>query len=391
MRVAAAIVRCEAWMAIAFALAAAAHTHAQNSTETASTSRVYISNVADGNSDGIYLAELDLDTGELTMDRRVARLSKASFLALHPHRDYLFSTCHMGDHVDSQGGALAAFKIDAATGELTLLNHQSSRGAGPCYVSLDREGKHALVANYDGGSVAVLPIGADGKLGPATAAVAHQGSSVNPSRQAGPHPHAIDVDLTNSLTFVPDLGIDQVTAYQFDAAAGTLAPQPSMSLASSPGAGPRHGAFHPNGQWAYFINELDSTITAVRCDVAAGAMTPLGTVSTLPQNAAAGNITGEIVVHPNGKFLYGSNRGHDSIASFAIDQDTGRLSPLGRHPAGGRVPRNFSIDPSGKFLLSANLDSNSVTVHRIDPGTGALSSTPHQVSIPQPYCIAFAP
>lgn len=353
--------------------------------------RVYISTYAGADGDGIYLAELDPESGDLKLVRSVAALNKASFLVLHPSRGYLYSTSSVDEFEDSQGGALSAFKVDAATGNLTPLNHQSSAGAGPCYVSLDREGRCALVANYDGGSVAVLPIGADGKLGPATATIPHHGSSVNKDRQTGPHPHAIDVDRTNRFAFVPDLGLDKVLIYPFDGAAGTLAQNEPRTLTTKPGAGPRHLAFHANGRWAYFINELDSTITALQLDSAHGAFEPIETVSTLPDGAAVDNITGEIVIHPNGKFLYGSNRGHDSIAAYAIDQATGRLTSLGQHPAGGRVPRNFNIDPSGQYLLSANLDSNSVTVHRIDVASGKLSRTAHEIKLSQPYCVILAP
>jgi 6-phosphogluconolactonase len=315
---------------------------------------------------------------------------KASFLALHPNHRYLYSTCEVDDYHDAKGGAVAAFKIDPATGNLTLLNHQSSTAEGPHCLSLDLEGKNALVANYHGGGVAVLPIRADGTLGPATSTVLHHGSSVNKSRQTGAHPHAIDVDPTNHFVFVPDLGLDKVLAYRFNAEAGTIAANHPRDLATSPGAGPRHIAFHSNGKWAYVINELDSTINALQFDRLTGALTQIETVTTLPAGTVQrDNLTGEIVVHPNGKFLYGSNRGHDSIAVFVIDQTSGLLKSRGHCLAGGRTPRNFNIDPSGKFLLSANLDSNSVTVLQIDPDSGKLSRTAHEIKVLQPYCIQF--
>ena len=340
--------------------------------------------------DGIFLAELNPSTGDLGPIRLVADVKKASFLALHPNHHYLYSTCEVDDYHDAKGGAVAAFKIDAATGNLTLLNHQSSTAEGPHYLSLDREGKNALVANYHGGGVAVLPIRADGTLGPATSTVLHHGSSVNKSRQTAAHPHGIDVDPTNRFVFVPDLGLDKVVAYRFNSAAGTIAANHPRDLATSPGAGARHITFHSNGKWAYVINELDSTVIALRYDSETGALTQMETVSTLPAGAAQqDNLTGEIVVHPNGKFLYASNRGHDSIAVFAIDQTSGRLRSLGHCLAGGRTPRNFNIDPSGKFLLSANLDSDSVTVLQIDPASGKLSRTAHEIKVLQPYCIQF--
>jgi 6-phosphogluconolactonase len=359
--------------------------------ESATKMRVYIGTYTERGRDGIYLAELDSSTGDLRLIRTVAAVKKASFLAIHPNHRYLYSTCEVDDYSNAKGGAVSAFKIDLATGNLALLNHQSSGGEGPHYLSLDGEGKNALVANYHGGSVAVLPIRSDGTLGAATSIVLHQGSSVNKIRQTGPHPHAIDVDPSNRFVFVPDLGLDKVLSYYFDPAAGSLAPNNPSALATSPGAGPRHIRFHPNAKWAYVINELDSTVNALRYNSEVGVLTHMETVSTLPDGAKEENITGELVIHPNGRFLYGSNRGHDSIALFAIDQTTGRLNPLGHYPAGGRTPRNFNIDPTGKFLVSANLDSDSVTVLPIDPVTGKLSPPAHAIKVLQPYCIEFLP
>lgn len=374
---------------IACTIDAAAPAQTSSSSESSKKTRVYISTYTEDGRDGIFLADLNPSTGELQLIKRVADIRKASFLALHPNHRYLYSTCEFDDYKDSKGGAVSAFKIDAATGSLTLLNHQSSGSEGPHYLSLDHEGKNALVANYHGGSVAVLPIRADGTLGAATATVLHHGSSVNKDRQTGPHPHAIDVDPANRFVFVPDLGADKVVAYRFNPAAGTLTPNNPRELATSPGAGPRHIAFYPNGKWAYVINELDSTVIALKYDSQAGVLTPMETVSTLPEGAKEENITGEVVVHPSGRFLYGSNREHDSIAMFAIDQTTGRLSSLGHCPAGGRTPRNFNIDPSGKYLLAANLDSNSVTVLQIDHAAGKLSRSAHEIKVLQPYCIEF--
>jgi 6-phosphogluconolactonase len=355
------------------------------------TTRVYISTFTEDGKDGIFLTELDHETGNLQAPRRVSSIKKASFLALNPNHRFLYSTCEVDEYPESNHGAVAAFRIDPATGNLTLLNHPSSTGEGPHHLSLDHEGKNALVANYHGGSVAVLPIGADGTLRPAASTVRHHGSSINKIRQEGPHPHAINVDPTNRFAFVPDLGLDKVLAYHFDFARGTLTANEPGALSASSGAGPRHMAFHPNGKWAYVINELDSTIDVTQYDAKRGVLTRTESISTLPAGAAQENITGEIVVHPNGKFLYASNRGHDSIAAYAIGQSNGRLSPLGYFPDGGRTPRNFNIDPSGQFLLSANLDSDSVTVLRIDQASGTLSKTAHAITVVQPYCIEFLP
>ncbi len=384
------IVRFGVLATIASAMVVVAHAQSSPLSKSSKVTRVYISTYTEHGGDGIYLAELNTSTGDLQLIKQVAAVKKASFLALHPNHRYLYSTCEVDECRDSKGGAVAAYKLNADTGSLTLLNHQPSGGEGPHYLSLDREGKNALVANYHAGSVAILPIGADGTLGVATATVLHHGSSVNKSRQTGPHPHAIDADPPDRFVFVPDLGTDEVVAYRFNPGAGTLAPNNPSALATTPGAGPRHIAFHPNGKWAYVINELDSTLNALRYDSERGVLTQMDTVSTLPAGAKEENITGEVIVHPNGRFLYGSNRGHDSIAVFAIDQTTGRLISLGHCPAGGRSPRNFNIDPSGKFILSANLDSDSVTVLKLDPVTGKLARTAHEIKVIQPYCIQFS-
>jgi len=359
--------------------------------EESNSIRVYVSTFSEAGLDGIHVADLDRTTGRLENLRLAATVKKASFLVLHPNHRYLYATCEIDRYEDSKGGAVAAFVIDADTGKLTLLNHQSSKGIGPHYVSLDRDGKHALVANYHGGSVAVLPIGSDGKLQPASSTVSHRGSSINKNRQEGPHPHAFNADPAGRFAFVPDLGLDQVVAYTLNSADGSVTPHVAGTFSTSPGAGPRHMTFHPSGKWAYVINELDSTVIALDYDANVGVLKPIQTISTLPAGCSTSNITGEIAVHPNGRFLYASNRGHDSIAVYAIDESNGRLDRRDCFPAEGRAPRNFNIDPRGELLLSANLDSNSITVHRLDPESGALRSAGNKIEIHQPFCIEFAP
>jgi len=304
---------------VACAMIAAAHAEPPRQ-GAATKTRVYISSYTEQGHDGIYLAELDSGTGELKLVGLATEGKKISFLALHPHHKYLYASCEVDGYPESNGGAIAAYQIDPASGKLTLLNHQSSTGVGPHHLSLDREGKNALVANYFGGSVAVLPIGADGRLGPATSSVQHHGSSVHKVRQTGPHPHAINVDPTNGFAFVPDLGLDKVLVYRFDSAAGKLTPNDPGAAAFSPGAGPRHIAFHPNGRIAYVINELNSTVSVLRYECKLRVLWRIEDVSTLPAGATGDNLTGEIMVHPHGGFLYASNRGHDSIAVFSIDQ-----------------------------------------------------------------------
>jgi 6-phosphogluconolactonase len=281
--------------------------------------------------------------------------------------------------------------VDPRSGALTLLNQQSSVGDGPCYLIVDKAGKNVLVANYGGGSVSVLPVGADGKLGEATAAIQHHGSSVNPQRQKEPHAHSINLDAANRFAFVADLGMDKVLIYKFDTTKGTLVANDPLSASVNPGAGPRHFAFHPGGRYAYVINEIQCTVTAFLYDASRGALTELQTISTLPdgEQVKPAYSTAEVQVHPSGKFLYGSNRGHDSIAVFAIDQKTGKLTRVENEPTQGKTPRNFGIDPTGAYLLAANQNSDSIVVFRIDPSTGALTPTGQSVAAPSPVCVKF--
>jgi 6-phosphogluconolactonase len=354
-------------------------------------SRLYIAALTSNDGRGIYQAELNSNNGELRLIGLAGEIKNPSFLALHPNRQYLFATCEIDWYKASQSGAVAAFKIEPDTGELALLNHRSSEGAVPCHLSLDRDGKHLLVANYRGGNAAVFAINADGHLGQANAVVQHHGSSIHKVRQAEPHPHSINLDPANRFALVADAGNDQIFVYRFDKALGALAANAPPSWKSKPGAAPRHLTFHPNGKWAYVINELDSTMTLLSYDADRGVLDSIQTVPTLPSGATVENLTAEVAVHPSGKFLYGSNRGHDSIAMFAIDQTSGRLTSLGHHPAGGRTPRNFVVDPPGKFLISALQDSNRIVVHEIQPATGRLVTTKSQIAISQPMYIKVRP
>jgi len=350
---------------------------------------VYIGTYTQRRSKGIYLAHLDLAGGTLRLVGVAGEVVNPSFLAIHPSHKFLYSIGEVGVFAGGKGGAVSAFAVDAATGKLTLLNQKSSRGPGPCHVVLDRLGKNALVANYSGGSVACLPIGEDGRLGDATAFIQHKGSSVNPQRQQGPHAHSINLDAANRFAFVPDLGLDKVLVYRFDPAAGTLEPNDPPGASIAPGSGPRHFAFHPNGRFAYVINELKSTVTAFAYDAERGTLQTLQTVSTLPDEFDGRNTTAEVQVHPSGKFLYGSNRGHDSIACFRIDAATGRLTPIGHEPTQGKNPRNFGIDPTGAYLLAANQDGDNVVAFRIDPAGGKLHPTGQSIRVPMPVCVKF--
>lgn len=353
--------------------------------------RVYFGTYTGPKSKGIYRSELDLATGKLTPVELAGETTNPSFLATHPNQKFLYAVGEVGNFEGQKTGAVTAFAIDPATGNLTRLNQQSSRGAGPCHIVLDRTGKNALVANYGGGSVAALPIGGDGRLAPASSFVQHKGASANPKRQEGPHGHSINLDAANRFAVAADLGLDKLLVYRFDPAQGTLSPNEPPSASVAPGAGPRHFAFHPDGRHAYVINELANTVTAFDYDPERGVLKNVQTISTLPAGFQGTSYTAEVQVHPSGKFLYGSNRGHDSIAVFAIDTGTGKLTPLGHQPTQGKTPRNFGIDPTGTYLLAANQGSNNVVVFRIDGESGKLLPTGQTLDVPAPVCVKMMP
>ena len=348
---------------------------------------VYVGTYTKGTkSKGIYRYDLDMATGKLSGGEVVIRVNP-SFLAIHPNHKFLYAVGEVNDFKGQKTGGVTAFALDAKTGHLTQLNQQISSGAGPCHLTVDKAGKNVLVANYGGGSISVLPIGTDGKLGEPTAAIQHKGgSNVVKGRQEGPHAHSINLDAANKFAIVADLGLDKVLVYKFDAAKGTLTPNDPPAMATAPGAGPRHFAFSPDGKRAYVINEIESTLTALTYDADKGVLTKGQTLSTLPE-AVKGNSTAEVVVHPSGKFVYGSNRGHDSIAVFTIDAKTGALTATGHQNYMLKTPRNFSIDPTGKYLLAAGQSNGKVVVFAINQQTGELTPTGSVVDVPAPVCI----
>ncbi|MCS7045345.1 MAG: lactonase family protein [Gemmataceae bacterium] len=350
---------------------------------------VFVGTYTGGKSKGIYRMELDAATGKLGHAALAAETPNPSFLAIHPSRKFLYA---VGEAGGPQGGAVTAFALDAATGELKLLNRESSVGAGPCHIVVDQTGTNVLIANYGGGSAAVLPIQPDGRLKPASSVQQHRGRSVNKSRQEGPHAHSINLDPHNRFAFVADLGLDKVLVYRFDAKHGTLTPHDPPAVDVAPGAGPRHFAFHPNGKHAYVINELDLTITAFDYDAAKGVLTTRQTIRTLPTDVTntKGMSTAEVVVHPSGKFLYGSNRGHNTIAIFRIGA-AGELTAAGHQGHHIKTPRNFAIEPTGRYLLAANQGGDSIVVFAIDAESGALTPVGEPVAVPTPVCVRFVP
>jgi 6-phosphogluconolactonase len=360
---------------------------------TGSNMRVYVGTYTGRNSQGIYQFDLDLASGKMSKPELAGEAVNPSFVAFAPGGKFLYSVSESGGGSSGgkKDGAINAFAIDPATGKLALLNQQPSRGEGPCHVTVDHTGKFVLTTNYNSGSVAVLPINDDGTLGTSTAFDQHEGTGPNKTRQEGPHAHSVNMDPTNRFAIVCDLGLDKVFVYRLNSD-GTLTPNDPPTAPVAPGGGPRHFAFHPNGKFAYVINEMGSTVTAFKWDGNKGTLSEIQTISTLPDGISMpNNTTAEVQVHPSGKFLYGSNRGHDSIAMFAIDQDSGRLTSLGEVPSGGKTPRNFALDPSGTWLLAANQNTNNICEFRIDPVSGKLEPMGESVEVRHPVCVKFYP
>lgn len=352
---------------------------------------VYIGTYTGSESRGIYLFQLDPVSGALSPRGLAAEITNPSFLGLHPDRRHLYAVGEINSFQGKKGGAVTAFSIDPETGKLTQLNQQSSGGSGPCYITVDKAGRHVLVANYGGGSISVLPLQADGKLGEAVSFIQHQGKGSDPRRQEAPHAHSLNLDPANRYAFAADLGLDKILIYRFDAATGQLTPNQPAWVELKPGSGPRHFSFHPSGKFAYVINEMLCTVTAFSYQSEKGILTEVQTISTLPEGSSGSNYsTAEVQVHPSGKFLYGSNRGHDSIAVFSIDGSTGKLKLVEHQSTRGKTPRNFGIDPSGKFLLAANQDSGNLAVFKIDANSGGLSFL-NEVKVPKPVCVKFLP
>jgi 6-phosphogluconolactonase len=343
---------------------------------------VYLGTYTRGNSKGIYVARFDSETGVLSAPELVAEMQNASFLTIAPNGRFLYA---VGENTK---GTVKAFAITPGSGKLTALNEQTSGGNGPCYVALDKAGKYAMVANYGSGSVEALPIKADGSLGEPTGFVQHTGSGANPRRQNEPHAHSINPSPDNLFVIAADLGLDKLFVYKLDPVKGTLTPNDPPAATVNPGAGPRHFAFHPNGKNAYVINEIQSTVTAFTYDAAAGVLKDIQTISTLPAVENPKNSTAEIQIHPSGKFLYGSNRGQDTIAVFAIKPD-GKLEAVDQTPTQGKNPRNFTVDPTGKWLFAANQNTANVVVFRIDQATGKLTPTGQTIQLDWPVCVKF--
>ncbi|HLV01501.1 MAG TPA: lactonase family protein, partial [Acidobacteriota bacterium] len=348
---------------------------------------VYIGTYTRDEARGIYRATFDPSTGSLSEVELAVETDSPAFLALHPDGNVLYSVNEVSQLQGEEGGGVSAFRINPSNGELTLLNQVSAKGAGPCHITVDPSGQTVLVANYGAGSVAAFPIQADGSLGAASSVIQHEGSSVHPRRQQGPHAHAVVMSPDGNYVFAADLGLDQILIYQLDSPNGRLTPADPPATNLAPGAGPRHFAFHTSGQFAYSINELDSTVTAFRHDT--GKLETIQTISTLPDDFEGENYPSEIMIHPNGRFLYGSNRGHDSIVIYEISESDGLLTLVGHEPTRGPTPRYFGIEPAGSYLLSASQQEGTISVFEIDRDEGTLHFTGQTINVPTPVCLVF--
>ena len=345
---------------------------------------MYVGTYTGQGSDGIYAYRFNAKTGAVTPLGLAAKTSNPSFLTISPDQKSLYAVSEVG-----RGAMVSAWSIDAASGKLTLINESADPGGGPCFVTTDHTGKVVLIANYGGGSVASYHVGADGKLSPAVSFIQHQGSSVDKGRQERPHAHSINVSPDNRFAIAADLGTDELKVYKLDAATGKIEPNDPPSTKIAPGAGPRHFAFHPKLSVGYVIAEMGNTVTELKWDARAGTLKPLDAFSTLPADYKKETYTAEVQVHPSGKFLYGSNRGMDTIAVFTIDKKTGKLKLIQNESTRGSFPRNFRIDPSGKWLVAANQKGHNMSVYKIDQKTGRLTPVGDPIQLNSPVCVKF--
>ena len=345
--------------------------------------------VLEGKGEGIYVYRLDPASGALELIHTATGVTNPSYLAVDPTRRFLYAVNELKSYEEKPSGTVSAFAVEPETGALALLNKRLTHGTDPCHVLVDRKGEYVFVANFMSGSLCVLPVLGDGSLGAPSDFIQHQGASIDPVRQRGPHAHSVTLDPANRFAFVPDLGLDRLMIYRFDRERGKLEPSVVPWLKGKPGAGPRHLAFHPGGRFAFLINELDSTLAALSYDARRGSFREGQIVSTLPDDFQGANSCAAIQVSPSGSFVYGSNRGHDSLVIHRIDQRTGRLTYVGHASSRGKMPRHFGIDPSGKFLLVANQDTDTIVTFRIHPRAGTLEPTGQVTPVPTPVCVKF--
>jgi 6-phosphogluconolactonase len=345
--------------------------------------------ILEGKGEGVYLYRMDPATGTLEFDSTTTGVVNPSYLAIHPTQRFLYAVNELKTYEDKPTGTVSAFAVDGKSGRLEFLNRQLTHGTDPCHVTVDGKGRHIFVANFMSGSVCVLPVQKDGSLAGASDFLQHLGSSVDPVRQKGPHAHSVTLDRANRFAFVPDLGLDKLMVYRFDRTRGMLEPHAVAWIKVKPGAGPRHVALHPGGRFAFLINELDSTLAALSFDARKGVFEELQVVPTLPAGFQGESTCADVQVAPSGRFVYASNRGHDSLVIYRIDQRTGKLAYVGHQSTQGRTPRQFEIDPTGRFLLVGNQDTDTIVSFRIDPRAGTLAPSGQVLQVPTPVCVKF--
>jgi len=370
------------WLVIALAIGLGSVAMGQTSK---SEFLVYVGTYDRGDESGIQLLRFSPGQERLEYVGVAGECSNPAFVAIHPNGRYLYAVSERGS---PDGGHVFSFALDRGSGLLTLLNDRHSGGQGPCHLTVDSSGGWVLVANYSDGGVATLRILEDGSLGEDGARLKHEGSGVDPDRQQGPHAHSINQTPDGSRVVVADLGTDKVVLYRFDPVDGSLTPNDPPWGMVDPGSGPRHVAFHPDGDRVYVLNEMFATLSTFSYDPAVGALESLQTISMLPDDFDGARSAAEVVVHPSGRFVYASNRGHDSIAIFGVRPEDGTLIVMGHEPSGGRNPRNFAIDPSGAYLFAANQNTNNVVVFRIEED-GRLARTAMEAEVPRPVCLRF--
>ncbi|MBD2754633.1 lactonase family protein [Spirosoma validum] len=356
-------------------------TQAQSSKEI-----MYVGTYSVRGSEGVYVFEFDRKAGTMQQIQSISNGKNPSFLALHPSGNYLYS---VNEGPDKAGGA-SAYAVDKATGKLQFLNSQSTLGGGPCHISIDKTGKTAFVSNYGGGSLAVFPIGTDGKLSAAADSVQDSGTGPNEKRQEKPHVHSATLAPDNRFVYVADLTTDKLNIFDIDVKASTVKPASTPYASVKPGSGPRHFTFHPNGKYGYLVEELTSTVASFSRNAQTGALTLLqDNVKTLPDDFTGQNTSADIHIDPSGKFLYQSNRGANTLAIFSIGND-GKLTKIGDQPTEGKTPRNFLIDPKGDFIFVAHQDTDNITIFKRDQKTGKLTYTGQSVPVPAAVCVIMA-
>ncbi|NBC65139.1 MAG: DUF1513 domain-containing protein [Bacteroidetes bacterium] len=358
----------------------------ENRPETNDDYYLFVGTYTGEGSEGIYLYKFNAEDGTSTPVDTVSS-SNPSYLALSPDHSFLYA---VNEEADSADASVSAFSFDKEIGEISFLNKQSSRGGAPCYVSTDQTGKAVFVGNYLGGSLAAFPIRDDGSLAESTSAIVHEGSSVNERRQNSPHVHCTIISPDNEMLFVTDLGTDTVTGYAFDGESMTLQNEPSIVFETEPGAGPRHLTFHPNGDYAYLVNELNGTVVAFSYD--GESLEEYQTISTLPENYEGRFSGADIRVSSDGRYLYASNREDlNNIVIYSVDQNSGRLEKVGEQSSGGAHPRNFMIDPTGNYLLVANRNTDNIVIFERDQESGLITPTDIEIDVSQPVSLQMVP